>query len=215
MSPEEFRNIAQGVQAILICFAAVFGGIWAILRFGITKELQKAKLEVENLQAEAYKLGGVTCEIEITHKEYDGKYYAYADFTLINMASRSATYRCDNFPFHVKKVSEVKGGFDFKEISRQQISDPASDDKAAWRFATSITFLPNTPVRLSFFCELSKPGNYQFCLLLEGTKPEPKLNSDKIEFDKVDQYYQEHKNHPLHLGPLTWEKKCSTFYLIT
>jgi hypothetical protein len=58
MSPEDFKNIAQGLQAVLIGFTAFSGGIWALFRFGITREFHKAKLELENLQKEAYLLRG-------------------------------------------------------------------------------------------------------------------------------------------------------------
>ena len=49
MTPEDFRNVAQGLQAIFLSFAAIVGGIWVLLRFGLTRERARAQLEVEKV----------------------------------------------------------------------------------------------------------------------------------------------------------------------
>ena len=47
MTVEEFRNIAQGIQAILLSLAALGGGAWALMKFGITGERIRAKICTE------------------------------------------------------------------------------------------------------------------------------------------------------------------------
>ena len=45
ISSEEFKNIAQGIQAISISIAAIAGGIWGMLKLYMSKELDKSKIE--------------------------------------------------------------------------------------------------------------------------------------------------------------------------
>lgn len=52
MSPEDFRNIAQGLQAILLSIGALLAGGWAVYTFRTLLSVQKAKAELSRLEAE-------------------------------------------------------------------------------------------------------------------------------------------------------------------
>ncbi|NKB35876.1 MAG: hypothetical protein GKR93_01730 [Gammaproteobacteria bacterium] len=49
MSIEEFRNLAQGIQAIAICLGVIIGGGWALYQFTVLRSVNRAKAELEKL----------------------------------------------------------------------------------------------------------------------------------------------------------------------
>src|SRR5206468_824445 len=120
MTPEEFRNIAQGLQAIFLSFAAIVGGIWVLLRFGLTRERAKAQLDVEKARAEAHRLRDVSCEITVSHEQTDRspRYLVYVDATLFNHGPNVRVFRCDDFPFHIDRVTISDNDTLFEKVAR-------------------------------------------------------------------------------------------------
>lgn len=47
MSLEEFKNLAAGIQSLLIGLAVLVGGVWTMVRFFSMKEVKKARAELE------------------------------------------------------------------------------------------------------------------------------------------------------------------------
>ena len=56
MTYEEFRNLAQGIQAILLSTGMVVGACWAIYTFRSLLSVQKSKAELEKNRAELERL---------------------------------------------------------------------------------------------------------------------------------------------------------------
>lgn len=197
MTPEDFKNIAQGVQALFIAFAAIVGGIWALLRFGITRERARAQLELERLRAETEGLKGVSCELALRHEEHQGDFFIYADATITNHGSNALVYRCDDRPFHVNRVTIRNDDTWFDEVVRLNIEDATSSPDMQVAFATTLALLPQTPVRLSFHYALKEAGSYMFSLVLERDEfDEGKSVRDKQELQKRWEVYKKHKDHP-------------------
>lgn len=199
MTPEDFKNVAQGIQAIFIAFAAIAGGIWALLRFGITRERARAQLELEVLRAETERLKGVGCEFDIRHEEYNGTFLVYADVTLTNYGSNVLVYRCDNKPFHINRVTVQDNDTWFDEVSRLNIEDATPKIEMQVTFATTLALLPDTPVTLSFHYVIQESGSYMFSLVFERDQHEEGTSArDKQELQKQWEVYREHKDNPLY-----------------
>jgi hypothetical protein len=199
MTPEDFKNFAQGFQALFVAFAAIVGGIWVLLRFGITRERARAQLDLERLRVETEGLKGVSCELAVHHEEHEGKFFVYADATLMNHGSSALVYRCDDGPFHINRVTIRNNDTWFDEVARLNIEEATSNPDMQSTFRVSVALLPNTPVRMSFHYVLDEAGSYMFSLVLERDKfDEGKLARDKQELQKRWEIYKQHKDHPLY-----------------
>lgn len=68
MNPEEFRNLAQGIQAILVAFGLLIAGLWAIYRFRSLLSTQKARADLAKTRAE---LDTSKADLEKIHRELE------------------------------------------------------------------------------------------------------------------------------------------------
>ena len=198
MTPEEFRNLTQGLQAIFLSFAAVVGGIWVLLRFGLTRERARAQLDVERARAEAYRLSDVSCQIVVTHEQPFGSpnYLVYVSATLLNHGPHVRVFRCDDFPFHIDRVTISDNDTFFEKVVRLRIEHATSEAALQVRWPVSLTLFPDTPTRLSFHYVLTDPGSYMFSLLLDCEDLEAKSARDREELAKRKRFYDEYMNHP-------------------
>ena len=198
MTPDEFRAIAQGFQALFLTLAAVVGGIWVLLRFGLTRERARAQLEVENARAEAYRLRDVSCEMVVRCEQVAGStpYLVYVDATLLNHAANVRVLRCDDFPFHIDRVTIQNNDTYFEKIARLRIEHPTNEMDIQVRWPVSLSLFPDTPCRLSFHYELGEPGSYMFGLLMGAEDVEAKSAFDRKELAKRRTFYETYKDHP-------------------
>jgi len=216
MTIEEFKDIAQGIQAIIISVAALSGGIWALFRFGAMKEYQRAQLELENLKVESYRLSGVSADVNISHQKLsNGKYYVSAEFTFLNYGTNVVTYKCDDYPFHLNKVSIVNEKTVFLEIIRLRVESASSDKGTECRWFTGLTFFPMTPVTLSFFYEVEESGNYMLSIMLESDEVKANLREDINALNRKRVLYENHKGHPNYIKKPTNNFGVHKYHLIT
>ncbi|HEY9202630.1 MAG TPA: hypothetical protein VIQ81_13640 [Gammaproteobacteria bacterium] len=55
MTIEEFRNLAQGIQAVFVALAAIIASGWAVYTFRSLLSVQKAKIELTKIEKEVEK----------------------------------------------------------------------------------------------------------------------------------------------------------------
>lgn len=198
MTPGEFRDTAQGLQAIFLSFAAVVGGVWVLLRFGLTRERAKAQLDVENARAEAYRLRDVSCEMAVRCEQgaAPAPYLVYVDATLMNHGSSVRVLRCDDYPFHIDRVTVQNDDTWFDKVVRLRIEHATNETDIQVRWPVSLSLFPDTPCRLSFHYELREPGSYMFSLLMGAEDLEAKSAFDREELAKRRKFYEQYKDHP-------------------
>lgn len=198
MESVDFKNIAQGAQAIIFALGAILGAIWALLRFGITKEGDRANLEVERLKNEAYKLGGIAKSSTVrAFKQDNGHYLVQIDFVLENRGVHSERCYYREPPVVVSQITHADGDEVFTEVLRKKILVANHDPNSNATFNVSYVLRPHIPLTLSTSCELAEPGNYMFSLILEKDKPQAVLASDRDVEDSVDKEFESYREHPL------------------
>jgi len=68
ISIEEFRNLAQGIQAVFIAIAAIIASFWAVYTFRSLLSVKKAKAELEKIKIEIEKN---EAELELIKRQQD------------------------------------------------------------------------------------------------------------------------------------------------
>jgi hypothetical protein len=213
MTPEDFKNIAQGAQAIFLSVASIIGGVWVLLRFGLTRERVRAQLELERNRADTQRLRDISCEMSIRHAQIDhARFLVYVDATLTNHGSDLRLFRVDDFPFHINRVTIRDGDTWYDEVVRLRIEGASSERDLQVRWPVTLTVLPDTPCYLSFHYELDSPGSYMFSLVLGSEDLEAKSARDKKELERRRPIYDEYKDHPAYRpdpkAELVFDKHC-------
>ena len=206
MSPEDFKNIAQGLQALLIGFAVIVGGVWAVFRFRATKEKEKSELEFERMRLDAKRQGGIDAELSITHKKIsDSEFYLYCDVVFNNYGMYAETLTSHDYSFRVNKVENSGGTLEFEEVARMHVISSSREKFEKGSFETAFTVRPNTPVRRSLFCVVDSPGNYMVSIEYGCSLPKVLLEEDNDAYAKQIEEYDKYRTHPNYNPEWKWK----------
>jgi len=77
MSLEEFKNLAAGIQSLIVAVAFVIGGIWAFYRFIVLKSIEKAKIELVKLKKELNSRAVLNIELFPSSVGFINEQYGY------------------------------------------------------------------------------------------------------------------------------------------
>lgn len=72
MDHERFKNIAEGIQSIILSIAVVVGGIWTAWTFGVLKTVDEAKAKIESLTAPSLSMTIDTERTKRSHGKHIG-----------------------------------------------------------------------------------------------------------------------------------------------
>jgi hypothetical protein len=89
MTFEEFKNLAAGIQSIVIALGFLTGGVWAIFRFRVFKETEKAKAELDKLKREIAERGVIDVKLNPSVIQNDANKYIKLDMVLENTGNRN------------------------------------------------------------------------------------------------------------------------------
>ena len=211
MSPGDFKDLAQGVQAILLGMSALLGAVWVLLRFALTREQRRAVLELERIRIEAQRLRGISGDIAIKYVGAFAPYAVYVDVTLTNLGDRVRVFQTDDYPFRVSRATFIYGEVRYTEVARVQLEGASVMGKESDIF-TSITLLPQTPRKCSFFCEVNESGSYLFSFLLPDGGPVAISPEDQTELQRTTLILEKYLDNTS--GSLPWPFQLSQFYWI-
>ena len=66
MDFEDFKNLAAGVQSCFVALAVLVGGTWALCRFFLLKDIERARAEVEKSRKELSERGHLQVKLTVT-----------------------------------------------------------------------------------------------------------------------------------------------------
>lgn len=174
-SPEDFKNIAQGVQAILISIAAIIGSAWAIVRFRYTREKEKASYEIEKIKRDIQYSRGIHIDLSCDFYKSDNGYELIVELELKNLGPIVKVYFTEDYPLRLNKIKlNDKNEVEYKEVARTQLITISADGRKLGQFFTSVSLFPNTYNRFNRAFKIKDPGLYALSIVLispeEGLK---------------------------------------------
>ncbi|MCL6272542.1 hypothetical protein M3P19_00895 [Muricauda sp. 2012CJ35-5] len=172
LSPEDFKNLAQGIQAILISVVAIIGSAWGILKFKYTREKEKAQHEIDKIKKELQKTQGIKVDIKTEYFKNTNDYDLIVEIELENPRSTMRVVYTDGHPVLLNRLtSNRKGRYDYKEVAKSGIYSAAPEENYDIQWLSSICLLPNTPTIFHVPFKVEEPGIYAVSLVLGSDRP--------------------------------------------
>ena len=112
MTPEDFNNIASGIQAITVGSAVILGGLWAVYRFVSLREITLAKRELEAKDIELRKKS-VLClsmDVQVTEESINKSKFIIIDVVIENKGSTSEIIGWDDDAVSIRQVEKDDAG---------------------------------------------------------------------------------------------------------
>jgi hypothetical protein len=167
----DFRNLAQGAQAVGFLIALLAGGFWAVYILFSSKELLKKRSEAMLLKSEAERrkgLGGsITCKMgkRLSNKNTP----IFIDVVIENFSTEIHTLDWNSFPLKIAEVdfdySKEYCEYDVKPITKlQEIRINPEGENTYATLTTSSTLLPESKKNLKFLWHCPADGIYLFSI---------------------------------------------------
>jgi hypothetical protein len=171
MTAEDLRTVAEGIQAILISIGVVVGGIWALVRLKLTREIDKAKLEVTQLQRQSLLKKGLQRSIEVALFPGDqSRIPAIISVHVKNLGAEPYTLDFNNGPMVISRVRpDEDGNHEFMQPKRLDVRRASL---VGLRHSTEYgnLILPGSSHVFQFYYEFPEEGIY----CVEFVYPTPK-----------------------------------------
>jgi hypothetical protein len=112
MPLEDFKNLAAGIQSLLVGVAVLIAGAWTLFRFFSLKEVNKAKAELEKAKRELQQRGQLRVEMRATQIFSSDRAEKYINVSLIvtNLGNRTEVIRWRDSRFSAALVSKGADG---------------------------------------------------------------------------------------------------------
>lgn len=165
---EGFKNLAAGVQSLVLSVGLLVGGIWTIYKFALVEDFVALEIEIE--------------ATPLTH-ESAGRRAVLVEVTVRNKGTRQVELDLSGQPLLLQKLGRHSSG----ELIAEETLAPRcyvslSDVPSIRQLRSSQGVQPGTSKTIPFYQELDSPGTYliTFCSpVSEGLLPE--LNDPKFD----------------------------------
>ena len=184
ISYEDFRNLAQGIQAVGFFVATIAGGIWAVFKLINSKELDKTRSEAILLKSQIERKKGLTGKMNcvIGRGLSNNLTPIFIDVVIENPSTETHTLDWEVFPLKIAKVdiSDSDGYSDYTLSPMTKISEikiKAEGSNSAYGIRTSsTTLLPESKRNMKFLWNCPGDGIYLLCI----SAPRPKSITDYV-----------------------------------
>ncbi len=199
MSPEDFRNYAQGGQTILLGIAIISGGIWGLFRYlkhresaKATTDLEKAILELQKVEADLTKAKRELEETPFLQLESNCDLVApKPDQLFIQVVTNLKCIGTKNVLLDFSRCRVTAAGVVKAPDGTCTVGTPTEGGRFRHGVVTtSLALIPGESAKLSQIVPVEQPGLYVVEVSLVGSHPvfdehEP-YKEDKFVWDTVD-----------------------------
>lgn len=168
MTLEDFKNLAAGIQSLLVGLGFLIGGAWALFRFFSLKEVKKAKVELEKAKRDLQERGHLRLEMQATQmlsNDYAEK-YINVSLKISNVGNRTEVIRWLDSKFSAAPVRRgTNGEVQFEEQIWAQVHSLHMEMQ--WS-----TIDPGISETLAFLIPVESYGVYYLQASLAGSSSE-------------------------------------------
>ena len=108
----QFKDLAAGIQSILVAIAVLVGGAWALFRFFSLKEVKKATAELQKIRQELQSRGHlqITIDAKDLHSKEPKSSYINLTLTITNVGNHAEVIRWSESRIVAAPVSQGSEG---------------------------------------------------------------------------------------------------------
>jgi hypothetical protein len=180
---ERFKNLAAGIQSIILSIVVIIGGIWTVITFSILGTKEKSMAELEKEKTEQYRQANIGLDINIAAKQEqliaNKRYYISALVKITNKAIRNRFIDLNQAPLEVSKVEFDENGSSILSYSLAQKNV----------ISESIVLRTGTSIEFPFLVEVSEKGFYILTLSVKLNKEELEAHKQSGGPDKEEIYW--------------------------
>ncbi|MGF1684834.1 hypothetical protein [Photobacterium minamisatsumaniensis] len=197
MDAETFRLIAQGVQAIAITLATLFGGAWAVFKIYSSRELDKSRSEAIKLERELNKKSGFygDIDIDVGNPVDDKSIPVFFTITIENNTTETHTLDWNGYPLKIASVIQGSNEYRLSRVCElQQIHIKPVGCDYYHSHSTSKTMFPHSKHRMYFYWNCEQDDIYLACISAPLPKSIIKYIHDSDQDNKISEVEIEQKN---------------------
>lgn len=163
MSSENFKNWAEGIQAIALTIAIAVGGGWTLYRYNQSQELNLTRLEYENILEEDKVKPIVNISIEVSEISDE---YLHSVATLENIGSKDVNLilneSLDGSPVKPWKLGAYKSDdtYDYVAESDVHLVENANTPSGQTEAIGNLYLKAGATYKLNWIYPRPKPGIY-------------------------------------------------------
>ncbi|HXC08977.1 MAG TPA: hypothetical protein VNV61_08610 [Steroidobacteraceae bacterium] len=161
MNHERFKNVADGVQSIVLSFAVIVGGVWSAYTFGVLEKVDEAKANLESLTAPSL---SINIETQQTASPAEKKYGLIIHVKIQNTGGKDIFLNLtqpdpQHAPLKVTLVETADNGLlvakrSYSPVYYRDISSRELDVMAGQNVQLKST------KQITYFVQLDAPGIY-------------------------------------------------------
>ena len=189
MDFEDFKNIAQGIQALGLFIAIICGGIWTVFKLISSKELDRARFEAQKLKKENSRKKGIEGLIKIDKGQRieNNLIPIFIEVELENKSSETHTLDWNKWPIKIARVeinnSNGYSHYELEPITKLGAIDIKPEgDNYYFSAHTSLSLLPESKKVMRFLWNCPTIGIY----LISLSAPLPESLVKYIHTSDVD-----------------------------
>lgn len=196
---ERFKNLASGIQSIIVAIAVVIGGLWTFITFNALQTIKSAMLGISEQEKALQQQVSIELEIgvrRIASLPNDNNYLLCAIVSIRNAGNKSTTVNLDpRGPLRVRQV--IMNGGDIPAVITPEYHKLLSPGGG---FVGGVAIRAQSSAKFPFVIPISKLGLYQISFDLNV--PSSDVNADVTKSTMND------KIRDVHWG-------ASAFYVIS
>lgn len=168
MNAEDFKNIAEAIQAIAVTTALIVGGVWSLFTFRALQSKRKAQLELDEAERRIRGMAVVNVDLQIepVQSPTPNTHLVHVIATIHNCGSRNTVISFDGYPLLIQELIVDEESLC---IVREYVGDnlsyqhPIDESTGAWApGATDVcTVRSGMSFSLDFLVGVRRPGLYR------------------------------------------------------
>lgn len=176
MSLEDFKNIADGVQSLIVSIGVLIGGAWALFRFRTLKDIEKARADLEKLKRDLLERGHLKVQMEASQFDApDGSVqYINIILTITNVGNRTEIIRWLDSKVGAALVVRDDGSVRLGPEIRAQII-------SLYMNLSASTIDPGNTEQYGFLVPIENVGTYFLEPLIVGSPEEMTTTKKKVQ----------------------------------
>jgi hypothetical protein len=181
MNLEDFKNLADSIQSLMVALGVLIGGAWALFRFRTLKDIEKARAELEKARRDLHERGHLKLQMEASQFESTNNSILYINILLniTNIGNRTEIIRWLDSKIGAAPVIHTPDGI------MQLGPELSAQNLGLYVNIVASTIDPGNSQQYCFLVPIESTGPYFIESLIMGSPEETRTAREKVKLAGV------------------------------